>query len=258
MTPDDLDTLRRAKELLERPSFVVKLTSLLGTPLEKGLARLPERWSGAVSRATTQALNQALRVAITTLNRGPGTRASDAGHKLAAATSGAVGGAGGLVTLTIELPISTTIILRSIADIARSEGEDLGDPAARLACLEVFALGGPTTADDAAETGYWAVRLGLATATARAAQHLAAKGLTDDGAPVIIRLITAIAARFNLVVSEKVAAQAIPVVGAAGGAAINTLFIGHYQDMARGHFTIRRLERAYGQDVVRREYERLG
>ena len=257
MTPDDLTALRRAKELLERPSFLVKLTSLLGTPIEKGLTRLPERWSETVSRATTHALNQSLRLAITTLDRGPGTPSSDAGHKLAAATSGAVGGAAGLAALAIELPISTTIMLRSIADIARSEGEDLRDPTARLACLEVFALGGPSSADDAAETGYWAVRLGLATATSRAAQHLATRGLADDSAPALIRLITAIAVRFNVVVSEKAAAQAIPVVGAMGGAAINTLFIGHYQDMARGHFTIRRLERVYGQDVVRREYERL-
>jgi hypothetical protein len=34
-------------------------------------------------------------------------------------------------------------MLRSIADIARSEGEDLSDPEAALSCVEVFALGGP-------------------------------------------------------------------------------------------------------------------
>jgi hypothetical protein len=33
--------------------------------------------------------------------------------------------------------------------------------------------------------------------------------------------------------------------------------IEHFQGVARGHFTVRRLERVYGKDVVRTEYERL-
>ena len=57
--------------------------------------------------------------------------------------------------------------------------------------------------------------------------------------------------------SEKVAAEALPVVGAAGGASINLLFIDHFQDVAQAHFTIRKLERKYGQDAVRAEYERI-
>jgi len=38
---------------------------------------------------------------------------------------------------------------------------------------------------------------------------------------------------------------------------VNYAFIEHFQDMARGHFIVRRLERAYGEEDVRREYERL-
>ncbi|MDH3252238.1 MAG: EcsC family protein, partial [Ignavibacteria bacterium] len=38
---------------------------------------------------------------------------------------------------------------------------------------------------------------------------------------------------------------------------INLVFMSHFQDMARGHFTIRRLERSYGENLVRQEYERL-
>src|SRR5207248_2064595 len=62
-------------------------------------------------------------------------------HLAAVAASGAVGGAFGLATLPLELPLSTTLILRSVADIARGEGEDLEDPEGLLSCLEVFALG---------------------------------------------------------------------------------------------------------------------
>jgi hypothetical protein len=47
-----------------------------------------------------------------------------------------------LATLPIELPVSTIIMLRLIADIARSAGEDLSDPEAALSCVQVFALGG--------------------------------------------------------------------------------------------------------------------
>jgi len=65
-----------------------------------------------------------------------------------------------------------------------------------------------------------------------------------------------ISERFGITVSEKVVAEAVPVVGAVGGGAINLVFIDHFQDVAHGHFTIRRLERKYGGDVVREEYER--
>jgi EcsC protein family len=59
------------------------------------------------------------------------------------------------------------------------------------------------------------------------------------------------------VVTQKVAAQALPVVGALGGAAVNYSFIEHFQDVARGHFTVRRLERIYGKDKIRSEYDQI-
>jgi hypothetical protein len=70
-------------------------------------------------------------------------------------------------------------------------------------------------------------------------------------------LIAQVAARFGVVVSKKVAAQAVPLLGAAGGGAINVLFMNHFQQVARGHFIVRRLERAYSPEFIRTEYERL-
>ncbi len=55
----------------------------------------------------------------------------------------------------------------------------------------------------------------------------------------------------------KMVAQSLPVIGAAGGALLNTLFIDHFQDPTRGHFTVRRLERSYGRETVRVAYLRL-
>jgi hypothetical protein len=171
-------------------------------------------------------------------------------------TSGAVGGAFGLPALIVELPVATTIMLRSIADIARSEGEDLRTPEAKLQCIQVLALGGKSKGDDAADAGYFAARAGLARVVGEAAKRAAASQAGARSASVLARMISAVAARFSVVVSEKIAVQAVPVVGALGGATINGLFIAHYQHMARGHFTVRRLERQYGTQAVRAAYER--
>ncbi|MNW05864.1 EcsC protein family protein [compost metagenome] len=67
-------------------------------------------------------------------------------------------------------------------------------------------------------------------------------------------MIATIAERFGVKVSEKVAAQAVPVIGAAGGAIINLAFIDHFQDMAHGHFIVRKLERRYGQELIQQIY----
>jgi len=83
------------------------------------------------------------------------------------------------------------------------------------------------------------------------------RGVASASAPVINRLVSEVAARFGLVVSERVAASAIPVVGALGGAAVNVVFMNYFQELARGHFAVRRLERLYGADMVQGEYERL-
>ena len=104
-------------------------------------------------------------------------------------------------------------------------------PAAKIACLEVFALGGRSSKDDASESGYFAVRAALAKAVSEAAEFIAERGLAKEGGPVIVRLISQIAGRFGVIVSEKAAAQAVPAVGALGGAVINLMFIDHFQNI---------------------------
>jgi hypothetical protein len=253
MTPHALAELRDAKRRLERSSFAARVTRVLDAPIARGLARLPPHWSSSVTNATHVALTKALVTAIATIDPGRLNRPSNLMHKVAAAATGAAGGAFGLVALPIELPVSTAVMLRSIADVARSEGERIETVDARLACLEVFALGG-STPPHTGEPRYFAVRVALARAVTEAAEFIAERGLVREGAPAIVRLIAQIASRFGAAVSEKVAAQAIPVIGAAGGAIVNLMFIDHFQDLARGHFVVRRLERVYGADVVRDAY----
>lgn len=256
LTPEDLDALAGARQLLENPGMAAKLTSLLGKPIEKGFGLLPPNWRDRIDTTTRDALLLALKTAIASMD--PHAAAARPGwHKFAATLSGAAGGAFGLPALAIELPISTTIMSRSIADIARAHGEDLTQMPARLACVEVFALGGRSAVDDGAETGYFAVRAALARAVSEAAQYLTARTAVDETAPALLRLVALVATRFQVQVSEKAAAMSVPLIGAAGGAAVNYLFIDHFQDMSRGHFTVRRLERRYGEAAVRAAYDRL-
>jgi hypothetical protein len=258
LTRRDLEDLEHAKRLLENPGLAARMSATLGSPVEKGMKMLPARWQKTVHTATETALMKALDVAIRSLGKGRPRASSDRMHKFAAAASGAAGGAFGIAAIGLELPISTTVILRSIADIAAAEGEDPNEIETRLACLTVFALGSTRdTRDNAAESGYFAARSALATAVSEAARYLAEKGLSKGSAPALVRLIGLIASRFGVVVSQKTAAQMVPVIGAAGGAIINTLFIAHYQDMARGHFIVRRLEKRYGAEPIRAAYEKL-
>jgi hypothetical protein len=254
MDAADYADLKRAKDLLENPGLAARITNALGLTVEKGFALLPDSWSEAVQRATRKSMRKALDFAVNTMKDRPGKPASNRVHKLIAAADGAAAGAFGLPALIVELPVTTTVMLRSIADVARSMGESVRSIDSRLACLEVFALGGRLAEDNATETGYFAVRAALARTVSEAAKYIAERGLAEEGAPPLVRLIVTLSSRFGLVVSEKIAAQAVPVIGAAGGALINTLFIDYFQGMARGHFTIRRLERIYGPAEVRRLY----
>jgi hypothetical protein len=205
-----------------------------------------------VAQAVELALRRALEVALATLRAGQRAPANWT-HRVAVGLTGATGGMLGVAGLAVELPITTAIMLRSIADQARAHGEDLDRPATRLECLTVFSLGGPSTDDDAAESAYFATRFALAGAL-REASAYAAAGAAVGTAPPLVRLVAQIAARFGLAVEEKALAQLLPVIGALGGAAVNTVFMRHFQEMADAHFTVRELERSYGAEAVRAAY----
>ena len=260
LSPEHQAELLQAKRLLEHPGYVAKVSDLIGMPLEAAVKALPAAWKKGIATVTTASLSKCLNVANATLwpsSLSSSRSASPKLHSAAAAITGAVGGVFGFAGLAVELPLSTVIMLRSIADIGRASGENLAANDAQLACLMVFSLGGRTQGDDASESGYYAARIALAKAMSEATLYLSQQGVAREGAPALVRLITQIGAKFNVQVSQKAAAMMVPVIGAAGGAIVNTLFINHFQDMARGHFTVRRLERVYGADVVGVAYRAL-
>lgn len=249
--------LRAAMLILENPGVAAKITSLIGMPLEKGFALLPKNWNKKIEEVTSQALMKAADAAIFTIRKAPGEKSADRWHKIGVAITGGIGGFLGLPALAIELPVSTTIILRSIAEISGAEGESINDYQTKLACLEVFAFGGKHKSDDSNESGYFIVRTALARSVAEASEFLATRSLTGKSAPALVRFVINIAQRFSVQVTEKAAAQAIPIIGAAGGAIINALFISHFQNMAKGHFVVRRLENIYGREVIKDAYDEL-
>jgi hypothetical protein len=254
----DRDSLLRAKLVLEHPGAVARAAELLGHPIERALESLPPSVQRGIAKATQNALKVGLGIAVSTLDSQPGAAASPRWHRIAGGITGAAGGFFGLLAIPAELPLSTIIILRSIADIARSEGEDLRGIEPRLACLEVLALGGGRpNAYRAAETGYYAARIGLAQSFQKAVEHIARHGVTRQVAPPVADWLARIAARFSVQVSRQALVKAVPFVSAATGAAINALFVQHFQDVARAHFTVRRLERSYGAELVQQVYTAL-
>ncbi len=257
LSSNDVRDLKLAKMLLEQPNFASRMTAVVGTPLEKALGLLPGRVNGMISTVTEKALMTALGAAVKTMRKSPPGPSADKFHKLAVSATGFAGGLFGLPALAVELPVTTALIMRSVADIARSEGEDLSLVPTRLACMEVFALGGRPPRDGVAETGYYAIRAAMSAAGSDAAAFIMENGLVETGAPALVRLISQIGTRFGVIVSEKFAAEAIPVIGAAGGAMINTIFIDHFQDVSRGHFIVRRLEQRHGKEPVQSEYENI-
>lgn len=252
LSPEDRAALERAYVALEHPSFAARIGSILGAPMQQGLRLLPFTWQMRVQGTVEAAVARALAVAVDSLrHERPETR-QDALHRMLAMGTGAAGGFFGLPALLVELPFTTVIMLRAVADVANDHGEDLDSLEARLACMEVFAVGGRSHGADYAEIGYYEVRAALSLHFATLA------GATPATLPRTVELVRAIAARFGLVVSDKVALQLTPVVGAVAGALINALFVRHFQDVAEGHFTVRALERRYGREVVEAAYGKIG
>lgn len=277
--PTKIDLIDRAfiaaaVRKLERPGRLVEFLNTMGKPAEAIIKALPVWASSRIERALQRALLDAVGWAAKTLD---GSIHSDeknvsmlsnvvvksrgAMHVTAAAILGGFGGAFGIAALPLELPVTTLVILRSIAAIARDFDADLDDPATRLECVAVLSLGGPSLSDDAMESSYLTSRLGLALLLRDAGRFISGKttfqlaeALARGAAPEVTRLIAAIAGRFGYLVLDLAYAEMVPIAGAVGGAALNGYFARFFNQIAYYHFGLRRLERIYGEDTVQEIY----
>lgn len=240
-----MEEIRAAKDFFDKPSFLIGLTNLLGKPAELLMKQLPKSAASKVDDVVESALDQCLSLALKTVNpERVGFAANDWLHKLAVAATGAAGGSLGIGSALLELPFTTTIMFRSICEIATEYGEDLSVDDAQLACLSVFAFGGPSPDDDEVDTGYYMLRAVLAQESKKIVNKIGLEGF-----------VKAVARRFSVQVTEAASAKIIPGVGAVLGGAINVFFMGYFQDVARAHFSLRRLERVYGEDAVKKVYD---
>jgi hypothetical protein len=277
---EDLAFVQQAVAYLERPSFLMRVANLLGKPIE-GLSHvLPSTVRNAAGDVVDFALRQALEAALVTLRK-PGAnqlsgeielerleqdRWQRIKHNMAAGLTGALAGSFGVSALAIELPVTTTIMMRDIAGVALSCGEDPTDDAVKLQCLAVFSIGGMEQEGrrkSALDSSYYAARVALTNVLREASVYAArvsaeqlARDLSTGASPALVRLVAEVAKRFNVVVSQKLMAQAVPAIGAAGGALVNVAFNAHFDRVARYHFGIRALERKYGLETVQAAYQK--
>ncbi len=240
---------------LERQSFVARLAQATGTPVDLMIKYLPDRVNARLREVIKTAIVKCLETAVDSLDEDDAFAAPDDWFgKVMTGIAGGVGGFFGIVALPFELPLTTTLMLRSIAEIARAEGEDVKSPETMLACLEVFALGGGRGEKNELKLEYYAVRTVLTKLTQDIARATMERGAINASSPIIARLLGEIVSRFGLAISDRFASRVVPIVGALGGATVNVIFMEHFQRVAHGHFTVRRLEREFGAETVRRHY----
>jgi hypothetical protein len=250
----DLVLIAEAKRVLEGDSIATRLSRIAGAQIGSLVKRLPEAAQQAIGKSVHGSLVKATEWAFLTTGskRNPILR-SDWVHHGAVIVSGGLGGSLGLVSTLWELPVSTMLMLRSIGCIAEEEGMAMEEQKTRLACVTILAMGANARKIEGDELGYWVVRKVMASFVTELMEW-GGKGT----APVLARFIISMAARYGLVVSEKVAAQLAPLVGAATGASINHIFLTHFQRVAHAHFGIERLCLRYGETAVKDAYGRAG
>jgi hypothetical protein len=256
IAPADHADLKTAVKYLEGRNFAARLADYAGVPVNRVLGVLPKAVNRQLAGMVRSAVMKGLEVAVDTLDDKPPRSPAMGFSSFLAGVTGGVSGLFGFGALAFELPLTTTLMLRAIAEIAQHQGEDLSTLESRLACLEVFAYGAKRT-DENLDVGYYAARTLISKYTHDIAALALERGAIDASAPVVASLVSEIVSRFGLVVSDKVAAGALPILGAVGGATVNIVFMDHFQRVAHAHFTLRRLERTYGSSRIKERYAEL-
>lgn len=271
---DELHFIQDAAEFLDNPGFAIRAMNTLGQPIEALQKRLPDSVRERLGDIVQKSLQAALGAAIKTVNqkdKGPAdwnealrsSKKSGWMHTAGVAVTGAVGGLFGLAAMPVELPLSTTMMLRGISDVASRWGMDLQDPEVQLQCLYVFTLGSNrSTLDDDRESGYLSSRVAFEQMMRSATRYMAKKSATevlkalDSGAaPALIKVLSRIAKSFELTLTEKILAESVPLIGALGGASINALFCDYFAEAARYHFGLLYLEQKHGRESIEASFQ---
>jgi hypothetical protein len=231
IAPADHAALKNAVKYLEGRNFAARLADYAGVPVNRVLGVLPKAINRQLSGLVRNAVMKGLAVAVDTLDDKPPRSPAMGFSSFLAGVTGGVSGLFGLGALAVELPLTTTLMLRAIAEIAQHQGEDLSTLEAQLACLEVFAYGAKRN-EDHLDVGYYAARTLISKYTHDIAALALERGAIDASAPAVASLVSEVVSRFGLVVSDKVAAGALPILGAVGGATRSSHIKERYAELA--------------------------
>ncbi|NDV00369.1 EcsC family protein [Pseudoroseicyclus tamaricis] len=222
-----------ARRQLAAGGILIRAVNLVGGQVEDGLKLLPKSGRAAIENAARIGLERAYHLA----RRARGAPKGDALHRAIGTASGALGGFGGLGTALAEVPVATTIIFRAVQGVAEEYGEDPDSEEVRLECLRVFGAGGPGAETQGIDTAFLGARMTLT-------------------GPALHKMIARVAPKFATVLTQKLATQAVPILGAFAGAGTNYAFVGYYTEMAHVHFGLRRLIRTYNEEQVLEHFHR--
>jgi len=223
---DRLDVL--AKRYAAAGGPVIQILNMIGGQTDDLLDKLPKGLRDNLTSGTEQALKVAMKAA----DGSRGVVGDQPGWLTTAMTTaiGAAGGFGGLASSLAELPVTTTVFLHSIQSVAVEHGFDPNEPGVQFDCIQVFASSGPLEHDDGSDLAFLTTRM-MITGTAMQA------------------LISKVAPRLATVMGQKLAAQTVPVLGAAAGAATNYAYANYYREIAHVHFGMRRLAIDSDRDI---------
>ena len=264
ITQEDLNVLSLSKSKMEDVGVIMKGLNFVGGSIEGIIKKIPAKQQAWLAKTINNVLMTVIKANLKTMSKGKANATPLKKTYKAMVTASGIGfGFFGELGFAADLGIFTNLVMRSVLDIARSNGEDINAIETQLACLEVFALGGNANDDDGLETSYYATRLALSAAVKEASAYIATNGTTKIVENVLIssnpiaKLVSSIASRYGVQVTEKFAAELVPIAGAVGGGTINLIFMNHFQNMATAHFAIRSLERKYGEEVIREKYNQI-
>lgn len=271
LSKSEINFIEHAAKHFFYPSPITKAFNRLGKPLEMAFEQIPDSVKGKITKYTQDALLYALKGAVLTMptsvlaldfkDASSGSNISKWGHTFLTSATGAAGGFFGVTAIAVELPVTTSIMMRSVATTARNYGEDLTSPVGLIECLHVFAICAVVEGKSVVES-YYGARMAMESSIRQAAKWAAGKGIEEiieliakKQAPFLIKLIFKIAERFEITVTEKFIMQAGPVFGALSGAAINMAFTEQIGATSTYHFGMRSLEREHGKASVKKAYE---
>lgn len=221
----DLEAASLAQESARVDRSWVARSHNMGAGIEAQWARLP----GHVRAKVEGQVADALRFGLGLAKAAPQTTARQ--QRWLVIATGAAGGAVGLAGALADLPVALVVFLQAIRQEARLAGLDPDREGVALASLDILSSGRVLGVAEMLDPAYVSGRLALAR-------------------PALSGWIARTVPRLVPVLGPRIAASAVPLVGALGGAVLNAAWLEHYRRLARIRFRLMVLAEHHGAAAV--------